>query len=80
MAKKKSVIEKGNTIIVSKVCAKQGICTKCRTRGSAVCLTCAEYQQIIKYDEKFMEMMEFLDKVMEENEVLGKRCKVRGKR
>jgi len=68
MTKKKSIIEKDDEIIVSKVCAKQGVCTKCRTRGSAVCLTCTEYQQMIQYDEKFIEMMKLIKNLSDEKE------------
>jgi len=63
MTKKKSIIEKNDEIIVSRVCAKQGVCTKCRTRGSAVCLTCTEYQQMIQCDEKFIELWKLINKV-----------------
>ncbi len=57
MTKKKSVIEKDDEIIVSKVCAKQGVCTKCRTGGSAVCITCTEYQQMISIDQRWLKFV-----------------------
>jgi hypothetical protein len=68
LTKKKNIIEKDDEMIVSKVCAKQGVCAKCRTSGSAVCLTCTEYQQMIQYDERYLKMrklikkMEFIEK------------------
>ncbi len=62
MKKKKCVIEKDDAMIVSKVCAQQGVGTKCRTQGSAVCITCMEYQQMISIDQQWLKFVKDFEK------------------
>lgn len=74
MKKGKTIIKKeDDEIIVSRVCAKQGVCTKCRTLGSAVCLTCTEYQQMVKYNEGFIKLRKLISDLGKEYKMGGKR-------